>query len=394
MSVALCVSDRPKRTSPLTCAPGLFGLHRKLEIDFSDGLYPTSWPDALSLVSTSVTHLRNLVSFSLESADPDSAYLTYGLQLALLTHPTLREIAYDKFWHQMTYLRPSFERTRPHPLMIHAISFPQPSYQHTHQSLTLDGLINRLGPYLEHFSIHVRTFHLRVGEHEGPVDSHPLSKLLSATLPALEELHLSFEHEESFPDLLGKGDFLSLFLAVNSSVSRINLASDDDADTPAHLYLPLEGLTRIRGLDGVAPPDLRDWTQQTPLKEVDLRFRRGVDMPGSWDLVGLEVSQTECDWGHDCDVPPDFVGALASKFPELETLRFKDFFDMDCAVRSRNMHLFQILPDPSLVCLLSIPPAIRVHRSPRVLSLTQIRLVPVQLPPSGARFLLSRRSRT
>ena len=139
-------------------------------------------------------------------------------------------------------------------------------------------------------------------------------------------------------DSIQDGDFLPCFLRENPTVTKIiiDIGYELDYDDPwSHLWLSLDGLSRVPGLRCSSPSKaVLEWCNSTPLSKIEFTFRRGREPDEGSDLVGLELTHLVClNCDHTFALPPEVVSEFATLFPSLRTVRFNGFFDTGHSVR-------------------------------------------------------------
>lgn len=283
---------------------------RELCVSLGPTVYHPTFETTVTTVAIALALLPSLRAFDYAC---EYRELPLELQLAIVTHPSLRTLVIDSPHFAVGYQNldgvGDFERVRDHPLVI-----PSITYSHTHDMIS---------------SVSAAEFYARLGRHKIQANSLVICDGTSANvdvarlLPSVADFGLTsiylildsgatstgsvfdtFEDVTWVRRLLGSHPSLSL-LSIVTNRNRLHLRPRRYAPSP------WAAVRSVDGLDRVVSPGVQTWLDRQGVLRLEIRFRRDLNFT---KIVGLDVEEEGGVIGSDV------LAGLADFLPHLESL--------------------------------------------------------------------------
>ena len=248
----------------------------------------TVWDDSLDAISELLAVVVNLLEtlrFDTTRACHLRLNITDALQRAILDHPFLRHLSYERWNSPLTSLDRSFKRTRVQPLAIERVGYPWSPDQDEGDTIPIDQFYEIITSFIYHHQIHVQAFEILLPR----VDGSPLPLLLSTPIEGLVCLNITTSIPLPPPSLLTDANWLLLFLQAHPLLRQLQISeAEDDTWGTGSFTLPWSAFSWISGLEGLADETQVPWKSFGAMKElvVDL-----AEEEGRRNVVGLKIQR-------------------------------------------------------------------------------------------------------
>lgn len=292
----------------------------------------------LSCLAVAIGLLPQLETFEFES-DDEHIVLDGALQLAILAHPTLRNLSYDRWYSPLTPYNLTFNRTRSHPITIKHVAYPD-FVLHKGHILPPSLFFDTFTSFISRYRCPVQSLELSSLDQR---DGLPLPRFLESPIEGLTSLTLNFSIHSPPPDLLIHTDWISLFLKRHPLVRKLRFDAvvvDEEDEEEDGLGLPWLAFSFVDGLDGLSDQSLVPWRDFEIINALEIEFSEDQEKK----VVGLEFARTRSD----VDAPSlesTTIEGLATAFPDLRKLQIYGKFDTPDVSSYLTFFLLSFVPE-------------------------------------------------
>ena len=268
-------------------------------------------------VAIALGRFPKLETFTLDQPSDHDCPINKVLELAILSHPTLRTISYD-LWHSphSSYTF-SFKPTRSQPLTLERIAYAYEFESYPRPLLSPRRFYQTIFDYVSY----VQSLELSALQSDG----YPLPLLLTNPIAGLVNLSIASGRNDPFPLHLSQTEWLSLFLKAHPLVQTISFedGNPDPAagDDEGAFRLLWKAFSWVQGLEGLSDETSVSWGSFGAVRYLAIDSPEGEERP----VVSFEIEGVDSD-----DARPSldavFTEGLASAFPNLENLAISGSF--------------------------------------------------------------------